>query len=108
MKNIIITLSTLFLPLLSSAQVLFFQPTSYDVSYDQEWRVASVTDGLVTNDLTVSYDVMLVIMDLPQDVDAYLFNHYVEGELKETFTYNVKSQAISPKETDMTFTSVEF
>jgi len=108
MKNITTTLTLLVLPLFSSAQTLFFHPTSFDLPYDQEWKAVYVTESFVSDEQTISFDHFLVVDNLNYDSGVYIFNHYVEGELVESFTYNVATQSIFPEETRITTTAVEF
>ena len=108
MKNIITTLAVLVLPLFSSAQTLFFHPTDFDLPQDQEWTAVYVTDDFVSDEHSLSFTHFLVVSNIKKTDGVVIFNHYVEGELKESFTYDVTSSSIFPKETEITYTAVEY
>lgn len=108
MKNIIITLAVLALPFFSGAQTLFFHPTNFNLSLDQEWTAVYVTDGFTSDEHTLSFNHFLVITDLNKQEGVFVFHHYVDGKIEESFTYDVTTASIFPKETGITSTEVEF
>lgn len=107
MKNIIITLAVLVIPFFSGAQTLFFHPVDYNLSLDQEWRVVHVTDGFVSEEVTVSFSHLLIFTEINKKEGVLIFNHYVDNKLTESFTYDVSNSLIFPQETEFTQTAVE-